>query len=298
MLKNWQNKKKIKNKKHMENLAVLLNDSPVKADKKIEVSKSLDLFFNQALEWDQTIQNIVITDPTETGKMKMAREGRLTLKNKRLEAMEIIKDKRSIVKNRMADDQLEDALWLSAGKMIEATFKNLESKLEEKEKFAERWEKEQKQKLRIERLDQLSMVCENSEIYPVENMSQIEFDQLFTGLEIAKKNKILADEQEAERQRKIKEAEETEKERLREALEREKLKNETLRREAEMRPELWKIGQSTFDQSKSIKDNLLTWVESLQISKPNHENKTVYDILQKFEMFKQWAKDQINENVK
>lgn len=282
----------------MENLAVLLSDSPVKADKKIEVSKSLDLFFNQALEWDQTIQNIVITDPTETGKMKMAREGRLTLKNKRLEAMEIVKDKRSIVKNRMADDHLEDALWLSAGKMIEATFKNLESKLEEKEKFAERWEKEQKQKLRIERLDQLSMVCDNADIYPVENLSQIEFDQLFTGLEIAKKNKILADEQEAERQRKIKEAEETEKKRLREALEREKLKNETLRREAEIRPELWKIGQSTFDESKSIKDNLLTWVDSLVITKPNHENKTVFDILHKFEMFKGWAKEQINENVK
>lgn len=282
----------------MENLSVLLSDSPVKADKKSEVSRSLDLFFNQAVEWEQTIKNIIITDPTETGKMKMAREGRLTLRSQRLSALEIIKEKRSVVKNRMADDQLEDALWLGAGKIIEATFKNLESKLEEKEKFAERWEKEQKQKLRIERLDQLSMVCENSEIYPVENMSQIEFDQLFTGLEIAKKNKILADEQEAERQRKIKEAEETEKERLREALECEKLKNETLRREAESKSELWKIGQATFDESKSIKDNLLTWVESLAITKPNHENKTVSDILQKFEMFKGWAKDQINENIK
>lgn len=282
----------------MENLSELLNLSPVKVDKKHEVSKSLDLFFNQATEWEQTIKNIIITDPNEVGKMKMAREGRLTLKNKRLEAMEIIKEKRSIVKNLMTDYQLEDALWLGAGKIIEATFKNLESKLEEKEKFAERWEKEQKQKLRLERLDQLFLVCENAEIYPVENMSQIEFDQLFTGLEIAKKNKILANEQEAERQRKIKEAEETEKERLREALEKEKLKNEQLVREAESKSELWKIGQATFDESKSIKDNLLTWVDSLVITKPNHENKTVSDIMEKFDMFKQWAKDQINENIK
>jgi hypothetical protein len=282
----------------MENLTVLLKDSPVKAEIKSEISKSLDIFFSQANEWNETIKSIVITDPSEIGKMKMAREGRLTLKGQRLQALDIIKEKRSIVKNRMADDQLEDALLLSAGKMIEATFKNLESKLEEKEKFAERWEKEQKQKLRIERLDQLSMVSDNVEIYPVENMSQVEFDQLFYGLEIAKKNKILADEQEAELQRKIKKAEETEKQRLREALEREKLKNETLIRQSESKSELWKIGQQTFDESKSIKDNLISWVDSLVITKPKQENKTVSDILEKFEMFKSWAKDQINENIK
>lgn len=282
----------------MENLAVLLNDSPVKAEIKSEISKSLDIFFSQANEWNETIKSIVITDPSEVGKMKMAREGRLTLKNQRLQALDIIKEKRSIVKNRMADDQLEDALLLSAGKMIEATFKNLESKLEEKEKFAERWEKEQKQKLRLERLDQLYLVCTNADIYPVENMSQTEFDQLFYGLEVAKKNQILAEQQEDERQKKIKEDEENEKQRLREALEKEQQKNAQLKIESENKSEMWKIGQKTFDKSKSIKENLINWVDSLAINKPEHENKTVSDILQKFEMFKEWAKDQINENIK
>src|SRR5574343_201735 len=121
-------------------LVVFLEKSGLVETKRNDIAKDLGMFFEKASEWNQTIASIVITDPGETGKMKMAKEGRLTLKNMRLDAKKVVDAKRQVVKSRMADDKLEDELLLKAGQMVEATFKNLELKLEEKEKFAERCE--------------------------------------------------------------------------------------------------------------------------------------------------------------
>ncbi|MCC6256218.1 MAG: hypothetical protein IT276_14975 [Ignavibacteriaceae bacterium] len=157
--------------------------------------------------------------------MKMAKEGRLTLKNMRLEAEKIVKAKRDEVKYAMANYVLEDKIWLRAGQMMEATFKNLETKLEEKEKFAERWEAEQKEKLKVQRLEQLlplGFQFENG--FDLGNMDEQMFQSLKLGLETAKKEKEEA-ERKAEEDRKAKEKAEAE-ERARIKAENERLKAE------------------------------------------------------------------------
>lgn len=123
----------------------------------------------------------------------------------------------------MANDVLEDKLWLKAGQMMEATFKNLETKLEEKEKFAERWEAEQKEKLKAERTSLLLPlgfdVVTGIDLGSVDEKT---FNSIKTGLEAA-----IREREEAERKR-------IEDERI-QAEEREKmrLENERLKSEAE-----------------------------------------------------------------
>lgn len=210
-------------------LVTLVETSGLEKSKQNQIAETLGVFFNKATEWDATIQSIVITSPEETGKMKMAKEGRLTLKKMRLEAEKIVKDKRDEVKYAMANFVLEDKLWLKAGQMMEATFKNLETKLEEKEKFAERWEAERKEKLKSERLQQLlplGFQYENG--FDLGNMEEAMFNSLKLGLETAKKEKEEA-ERKAEEERIAKEKAEAEAKAKMEA------ENKRLREEAEIK---------------------------------------------------------------
>jgi hypothetical protein len=313
----------------MENLSLveLVQQSGLQEVKQNEIAESLNRFFNEASKWNETITSIVIIDPSEVGKMKMAKEGRLTLKNYRLEAEKIVKSKREEVKMKMADFTLEDKLWLRAGQMMEATFKNLESKLEEKEKFAERWEAELKAKLKAERLEKLSEVCDNPNIYPLESMDEYSFNDLFNGLELAKKQKI---ESELAEQKRIEEERIAEQKRIEEQrIENERLKAEADKREKEIQAEREKarfeadkqeaILQAEREEKSKIeaelqakkqielaelqkqkelekapiKDKLNNWIESIVINQAPIDNDVTKDIITKFNGFKEWAKKQV-----
>lgn len=178
-------------------LIQLINQSGLQKEKTIQLGEQLSKFFNLAGEWDEKIEQIVVNDPNQTREMKVARETRLMLRQYRLDAQKLIKNNRDVLKEQMSDQILLDKLYLNAGKMISATFENLETKLEQKEKFAERWEAEQKQILRGERLSKLEQLTDNPTIYPVETMSEQQFNELLNGLKAQKEQK----EYEAEQQR-------------------------------------------------------------------------------------------------
>ena len=55
-------------------LAVILTESGVEKSVQTRISETLVMFFNKADEWKASIEGIVITDPTETGKMKVAKQ--------------------------------------------------------------------------------------------------------------------------------------------------------------------------------------------------------------------------------
>lgn len=205
-------------------LVILVENSGLEQTKAVKIAETLGSFFAKAEEWRQTIEGIVITNPSEVAKMKMARSGRLGLKEMRLECDKIVKSKRDEIKNRMSDDILEDKLWLKAFQMIEATFKNLESKAEEKEKFAERWEAEEKDKLKRVRTELLSQYVEDVSIYPLGDFSEDSFQELLNGQKLAYQARI--DEEKREREARLarEKAEAEERERVR--IENEKLKAE------------------------------------------------------------------------
>lgn len=211
----------VKEPEQTTELIQLIETSGLEKSKGNQIAEALGSFFLKASEWDDTIKSIVITSPEETGKMKMAREGRLTLKNMRLEAEKLVKTKREDVKYRMNEFLLEDKLWLKAGQMIEATFKSLETKLEEKEKFAERWEAQKKEELKQERLAELiPLGFQYDAGFDLGNMNEQMFQSLKLGLVKAKEER-----EQAERDR-------IEKEKA-EAAERLRIEQENLRLKAE-----------------------------------------------------------------
>jgi hypothetical protein len=182
-------------------LVQVLQEFSLAEEKKNVVNGLLQPFFAKAEEWKTQVESIVITDPTQTDKMALAKTGRLQLKNFRLEAEKLIKAQREIVKTRMADDVLEDKLWLRSGQIMEAVFKNLETKLEEKEKFAERWEAEQIEKRRVER-SALLAEYNQVEIPGLGQMLQDQFEMYLGGVKAKHEQDEIARKEAEEKQRK------------------------------------------------------------------------------------------------
>ena len=342
----------------MENttLIQLVQTSGLEQTKQNQIAETLGSFFSKAAEWDATILSIVITSPDEIGKMKMAKEGRLTLKNMRLEGEKAVKSKRDDLKYKMANDVLEDKLWLKAGQMMEATFKNLETKLEEKENFKVRWDADQKDKLKDERLEQLlPLGFQFQSGFDLGNIDEAMFQSLKLGLETAKKDKEESERKaEAERLAKITaEAEakakmESENKRLKEEseakeneLKAERIKADAERKEAEAKAQklkdeaeaklkaerlvndrlLAEIKAKEEDIAKAAKDasaksqselkakrqaeakalkapkkqKLNTWIDAIALIAPAglEQDETTTIIVDKFNSFKTWAKQQI-----
>jgi hypothetical protein len=182
-------------------LVQVLQEFSLAEEKKNIVSGILQPFFAKADEWKSQVETIVITDPSQTDKMALAKTGRLQLKNIRLEAEKLIKNQREIVKSRMADDVLEDKLWLRSGQIMEAVFKNLETKLEDKEKFAERWEAEQIEKRRVER-SALLAEYNQVEIPGLGQMSQDQFEMYLGGVKAKYEQDEIIRKEAEEKQRK------------------------------------------------------------------------------------------------
>lgn len=217
-------------------LAIVVEESGIEKSKGEIISKTLGKFFEQASEWDDTIRTLQINDVSEVGKMKMAREARLTLKNQRLSCKKIVDEKRKEVKAKMADFVLEDKLWLKSFQMVEATYKNFESKLEEKEKYAERKEQERLDKIERERIDKL---LPYQEFCPIHSLDLRAMDDEMFNAELTKAKRLFeldkAEKERIEKERIAKEkAEAEERERIRK-------ENERLRKEAEERERLAKI---------------------------------------------------------
>lgn len=201
-----------------------------------KITETLSVFFDKAAEWQTTIESLTINSIEEVGKMKTAKEIRLSLKNKRLEGEKLVTAAREIVKNRMADDVLEDKLWLKSGQIMKAVYDNLEGKAEWIEKYAERYEAEQKEIRKSERTAELTPY---SEFVPfgidLGNMSDEDYTKLLNGAKMQQNAKVEAEAKaEAERLENIRlENERIEKQRI----ENERLKAEAIEREKQIEAE-------------------------------------------------------------
>lgn len=209
-------------------LVKILETSGIEKTKGQLVLDHFTSFFNQASEWEAKVKALVITDASQVREMKMAREGRLALRDIRLAA-----DK---TRKRLKEDSLRESNFIqSIYNIIEGTIAPLESELLEKEKYAENLEKERQAKLKAEREELLSPYVENTDHYWLEGMSDADFDNLLSGAKMAYEARIEA-ERKAEADRIAREkAEAEERERIR--LENERLKAKAEAREEEMRKE-------------------------------------------------------------
>lgn len=219
----------------MNDLVQLTKDLQAPAGVSKTLIEKMSVFFQDADSQKAIIDKIVINKPDQIAEMKEARDIRLKIKNKRIEARNIVRDEREKLKNAMADFTLQDKLWLKSFQMLEAVCDNLEAKCEEKEKFAERWEAEQKQLKYEDRVSKLHPYGTDPSIYNLRDMEDETFEKLLANEKLAFEARVEAEKQ-AEAERKAQEeAERIEQERIRK--ENEKLKAEAELREKELAKE-------------------------------------------------------------
>ena len=181
-------------------LVQVLQESQIPAEKKNIVKDVLQPFLDKAEEWKKQAETIKVTDPSQTDKMALAKTGRLQVKNWRLDLEKRVKQERGLIKARMADDVLEDKLWLHSFQIMEAVFKNVETILENEEKFAERYQAELEEKLRAERTQILAEYGQ-PEIPGLGKMLQDQFDMYIAGVKAKFEADKKAEEERIEAQR-------------------------------------------------------------------------------------------------
>jgi hypothetical protein len=167
----------------METMLVLVNptDYGLQATEAAKVEAAFVPMLNKMKELEDEFNEVVLL-PIEPTTMAMAKALRLKYVKIRTGCAEIHRKEKAfyLAGGKFVDGWKNAQLYASQGK---------EEKLEEIEKHYERIEAERRTQLKIERLSQLDGLCEDPEIYGVENMFPAQFKQLRDALTIAKQQK-------------------------------------------------------------------------------------------------------------
>lgn len=231
-------------------LAKIIESSGLDKSKSDYLLEKFADYTSLAAEWEAKAKQIVVTDETQTDLMKSAREGRLLLKDKRVEIEKTRKQlKDSSLKEGRAIDEIAKALTA----LIEPT----EKYLDEQEKFAERKEAERIKTLQQERFALVKPYLNESDLqYPMEygKMHENQFNALLAGY-IANYEKRIADEKKAEEDRIAQQKAEAE------AREAQRIENERLKKEAEEREKQFaaerKAAQEKADKERAESERIL-----------------------------------------
>jgi hypothetical protein len=209
-------------------LARIVDNSGIEKTKAQTVLASFSAFFDQASEWEAKTKGLVITDASQTVEMALAREGRLQLKEIRVNAE---KAKKKLKENILVEGRFIDAIY----NLIEGITKPIEAELLEKEKFIERQEQAKKEALRSERAEILAPYEADHSFFDLAELPEDNFNQLVVNSKLAHEAKQDAIRKaEAERI----ERERQEEERRQAAIvENARLKAEAEKREAEIAAE-------------------------------------------------------------
>ena len=149
-------------------------------------------FLSELSEIQSQTSKINFDNPTDIDE-KIARELRLKI-------VKIRTGSSSLKDSRKKIHLLRGNLEQAADNLISASCKLTEEVLFNVEKARELKEKQRKESLMIERLEKLSTICEDALIYPLGELSEEAFNDLYLGMKAAKDAKLKA-EQEAEEKR-------------------------------------------------------------------------------------------------
>jgi len=214
-------------------LIVVVSETSVQQNVQLMLIERFTPFLNQAKEWKEKAESLVITDINQTREMKMAREARLALREIRINA-----DK---VRKELKEDSLNYGRAVQGVyNVIEAAILPIESHLENQEKFKELYELEKREKLRIER----EIIIKDVREYIISNLnlgiiSEEDFQKIYKGAILQKQDaEEAAMKAEADRIAKEK-AEAEERERLQ--IENERLRIEAIEKENERKAELKRL---------------------------------------------------------
>ena len=154
-----------------------------------EEAKSLETafapLFREAEEWRSQAEAIVVTDATQTQKMKLARSVRLGLKEIRVN----VEKKRMELK---ASALLRGKAIDGMANVLKFLIEPLEAHLLQQEQFAERLETKRKAELTAIRSEQLTALGANPTLYVLGEMTDETWQQLVKGIRLAKEQAVEA----------------------------------------------------------------------------------------------------------
>ena len=235
----------------MENQLVrTINESGLDKTKAQVLLDNFSNYFEIASDWESKAKMLVITDITQRAEMKMAREGRLFLREKRI-AVE--KTRKSLKENALREGQTIDSI----AKILTNLIVPIEEDLEQKEKYAEIKETERKAALKAAREMELQPYADFvPEGLDLGEMIEDNFNKHLASAKMQMKMQKEADAK-AEAERIAKEqAEAAERERIR--VENERLKAEAEAREKQAAADRAKAAaELKAEQDKAAADRLL-----------------------------------------
>lgn len=312
-------------------LVSLINQNNLDKTKAQVLLDNFSSYFELAADWESKAKSLTVNSIEQKAEMKMAREGRLFLAQKRID---VEKTRKQLKESSLREGQTIDAI----AKVLTNLILPIEEDLENKEKFAAIQEASRKALLKAERE---SILSPYSEFVPFGlnfgEMQEEDFNKTFEGAKLqfeAKQEAIKKAEQERIAKEK---AEAEERERIR--LENIKLKEEADKREKQLAIERAKAKEEADKAAKlqaeikakeqaelkakqeaeakiieeqkakeaeakkmakaSDKVKLKAWLQGFELSKIQSQNlnpesiQLQNEIIEKFASFKNWANSKI-----
>lgn len=222
----------------MENqLVKVVNESGLDKTKAQVLLDNFSNYFDIAADWENKAKTLAVTDVKQIAEMKMAREGRLFLKQKRVD---VEHTRKMLKENALREGQTIDSI----ARILTNLILPIEQDLEQKEKFAEIQEAKRKAELKAIREQELQPYIEYVPFgIDLGALDEAGYQTILNGAKMQLQAKIDA-EQKAEDERIAKEkAEAEERERIRQ-------ENERLKKEAEERERLAKIERDRIEKER------------------------------------------------
>lgn len=312
-------------------LVSLINQNNLDKTKAQVLLDNFSSYFELAADWEAKAKSLTVNSIEQKAEMKMAREGRLFLAQKRID---VEKTRKKLKESSLREGQTIDAI----AKVLTNLILPIEEDLENKEKFAAIQEANRKALLKAERENKISPY---SEFVPFGlnfgEMQEEDFNKTFEGAKLqfeAKQEAIKKAEQEriakekaeaAERERirleNIKLKEEADKREKQLAIERAKAKEEAdkaaklqaeikAKEQAELKAKQEAEAKIIAEQKAkeleakkmakaSDKVKLKAWLQGFELSKIQSQNlnpesiQLQNEIIEKFTSFKNWANSKI-----
>lgn len=174
-----------------DKFALVVSTTGIEKESAQSLWQFFDGFFAQVEKWKKATDGLVVTDIKQKREMKLARESRLGLRAIRVEVESLRKS--------LKEDSLRRGKAIDGfANILKAEIEPLEARLLEQEKFAERYEAEQKRILKEQRVAELSAYVANVDLYPLGDMSEEDWSILLENSKLAHEAKRDAERREQE----------------------------------------------------------------------------------------------------
>ena len=160
-------------------LAIAIDESGLAPEARAKLVAAYKPLWESAVAEADKAASIQVTDATQLTEMKAARAARLALKDIRVETD---KTRKGLKENVLRWQQAIDG----AAKVIREFCEPIEARLEGMEKFAERAEAARRAELRASRGEVVALLGGDPAVYPLEDMSGVQFAELRETLTIAR----------------------------------------------------------------------------------------------------------------